>query len=420
MEFFPPVIFEIKAKATEAIAAFGEINRELGVMEKNATVASARITKLEATAKYARVAVIGLGGAFAVLGVASLEVLDKVEKAQANLEVAVKNTGVSFEAALPVIKDHANAMKALGFTYEDTYDALAKMTAASGSPQMALDTLSTAADLARFKNISLADAGRLLARASIGQAKGLGDLGIAIGKTIPKGASLAQILKAVEDRAGGAANAFGNTLPGKMAIAKANFQALEVEIGTKLLPYAIKLTDWVTNTGIPKFKTFTEFLVKNGSAFKILGEAIVGFFIGSKITAGIMAVVSAVNILRDAYIATGIAAAFATGGVSVGTALTAVGAIVGTAAATYTLKKLIDGRGQSSAGTAFSTPMSISGQVTKTPDLTGRPVKVLTPTPKPSASPTVNQNITVYATNTNDIAKKLSKAAKNGVPVGSK
>jgi hypothetical protein len=420
MEFFPPVIFEIKAKATEAIAAFGEINRELGVMEKNATVASARITKLEATAKYARVAVIGLGGAFAVLGIASLEVLDKVEKAQANLEVAVKNTGVSFDAALPIIKDHANAMKALGFTYEDTYDALAKMTAASGSPQMALDTLSTAADLARFKNISLADAGRLLARASIGQAKGLGDLGIAIGKTIPKGASLAQILKAVEDRAGGAANAFGNTLPGKLAIAKANFQALEVEIGTKLLPYAQQLINWVINTGIPKFEQFTNFISKNATAFKVLGEAIVGFWVGNKIVSGIMAVVTAVNILRDAYIATGLAAAFATGGLSVGTALTAVGAVVGTAVATNTLRKLIDSRGQSSGGTTFTTPMSVSGQVTKAPDLTGRPVKVLTPTPKPSASPTVNQNITVYATNTNDIAKKLSKAAKNGVPVGSK
>ena len=202
-----------------------------------------------------------------------------------------------------------------------------------------------------------------------------------------------------------------------MAIAKANFQALEVEIGTKLLPYAIKLTDWVTNTGIPKFKTFTEFLVKNGSAFKILGEAIVGFFIGSKITAGIMAVVSAVNILRDAYIATGIAAAFATGGVSVGTALTAVGAIVGTAAATYTLKKLIDSRNQASTGTAFSTPMSISGQVTKTPNLTGKPVKVIE---KPSSTSNTTINMTVYATDTNDIAKNMAKSQKFGIPKGAK
>ena len=419
MEFFPPVIFEVKAKATEAIAAFGEVNRELSLMEKNGLRASASLGVLERTAKYARVAVVGLGGAFAVLGIASLEVLDKVEKSQANLEVAVKNTGVSFEAALPVIKDHANAMKALGFTYQDTYDALSKMTAASGSPQMALDTLSTAADLARFKNISLADAGRLLARASIGQAKGLGDLGIAIGKTIPKGASLAQILKAVEDRAGGAANAFGNTLPGKMAIAKANFQALEVELGTKLLPYAIKLTDWVTNTAIPKFTQFTKFLGDNAEKFKVLGEAIVGFWIGDKIVTGIMAVNTAVNILRDSYIATGLAAAFATGGLSVGTAITALAAIVGTAAATYTLHKLLSGKNDT-APTTFSTPMTISGQSTGAPDLRGRPVKVITPTAKPSASPTVNQNITVYATNTNDIAKKLAKAAKNGVPVGSK
>ena len=33
---------------------------------------------------------------------------------------------------------------------------------------------------------------------------------------------------------------------------------------------------------------------------------------------------------------------------------------------------------------------------------------------------TVVQNIVVYASNTNDISKKLSKAAKNGVPIGAK
>ena len=146
-------------------------------------------------------------------------------------------------------------MKNLGFAYTDTYDALAKMTAASGSPQVALNTLSAAADLARFKNISLADAGTLLARATIGQAKGLGDLGIAIGKTLPKGASLAQILKAVEDRAGGAASAFKDTLGGSLAVAQANFQALEISIGTKLLPYAIKFTNWISRDAIPALKS---------------------------------------------------------------------------------------------------------------------------------------------------------------------
>ena len=38
-EFFPPVIFEVKAKATEAIAEFGKVNTELAKMEKNGVLA---------------------------------------------------------------------------------------------------------------------------------------------------------------------------------------------------------------------------------------------------------------------------------------------------------------------------------------------------------------------------------------------
>ena len=190
---------------------------------------------MEKASKLAGAALLGLGGAFAIFGVASVETLDKVENSQANLEVAIKNTGVAYEAAKPAVDAHAKSMMALGFTYDDTYAALAKMTAASGSPQLALDSLSVAADLARAKTMSLADAGNLVARASIGQAKGLGDLGIALGKTLPKGASMAQIFKAIEDRVGGSARAFKNTLSGGIAVAQANFQALQIQIGTALL-----------------------------------------------------------------------------------------------------------------------------------------------------------------------------------------
>ena len=289
-EFFPPVIFEVKAKATEAIAEFGKVNTELAKMEKNGVLAGGALGKMEKAGKLAGTAFLGLAGAVGVLGVASLKTLDTFEKSQANLSTAVTDTGVSFAAAEPVIKAHADQMKNLGFAYTDTYDALAKMTAASGSPQVALNTLSAAADLARFKNISLADAGTLLARATIGQAKGLGDLGIAIGKTLPKGASLAQILKAVEDRAGGAASAFKDTLGGSLAVAQANFQALEISIGTKLLPYAIKFTNWISRDAIPALKSFFDWADKNRKLFIALAAVLATIWAIPKIAGLITAI----------------------------------------------------------------------------------------------------------------------------------
>lgn len=447
-EFFPPVLFEIKAKATEAIAAFGEVNRELAKMEKNGIVASASLAKLEKASRYAGIGLLALGGVFTAVGITSVEALDKVEKAQANLEVAVKNTGVAYETAKPYIDSHAKSMIALGFTYDDTYAALAKMTAASGSPKVALESLTVAADLARAKSMSLADAGTLVARASIGQAKGLGDLGIALGKTLPKGASMAQIFKAIEDRVGGSAQAFKGTLAGGIAVAKANFQALEVEIGTALVPSLIKVTDWITNKGIPKFREFFDFVKTNKGIFEGLAATMASIWAVNKISAGVTATVAAINTIKKAYeglrlvlITTGIAEAYATAGVSVGAATTALAAVGGIAALVYGTSKIPDltqsvigdryGINIASAkptGAAWSQSIeqanaipikpSTTGSGTIPGSIAGKGVQKITVTPK--ATPTVNQQITVYASNTNDIAKKMALAAKSGVPIGGK
>ena len=303
-EFFPPVLFEIRAKATEAIATFGEVNKELSKMEKNGLLASGSLGQLQKASKYAGAALLGLGGVFAAFGVSSIAVLDKVEKAQANLETAVTNTGVSFKIAKPEIDSHAKSMMNLGFTLNDTYDALSKMTAASGSPRIALNALGVAADLARFKTMSLADAGTLIARASIGQAKGLGDLGIAIGKTIPKGATMAQIFQAIEERAHGAATAFGDTLSGKIAIANANFQAFQLQVGTDLVPILIKFTTWLTDKAIPALQKMYKWVKDNTGVVKAIVAVLATLWVAPKIAS----LLTSLGSLATAFTSVGTAA----------------------------------------------------------------------------------------------------------------
>lgn len=450
-EFFPPVLFEIKAKATEAIATFGEVNKELAKMEKNGLLASGSLGKMEKASKLAGTALLGLGGAFAAFGIASVATLDKVEKSQANLEVAVKNTGVSFEAAKPYIDSHANAMKALGFTYDDTYAALAKMTAASGSPKVALESLSVAADLARAKQMSLADAGTLVARASIGQAKGLGDLGIALGKTLPKGASMAQIFKAIEDRVGGAAKAFKNTLSGSIAVAQANFQALEVQVGTDLVPALSQVTDWITITGIPKLRDLYNFIKANKGVIEGFAIAMGSIWAVNKISAGVTATITAINAIKAAYIGlrtvlitTGIAEAFATAGVSAGSAMTALGLAAAAGYLVYQTPKLaglaqdvigdrygisIPGAGggispdtsataakAAARAAAKNKPSGPSGTGAIPSSIAGKGV----PKIAPKSPVTVVQNNTIYASDTNDIAKKMALASKVGISQGAR
>lgn len=425
MEFFPPVVFEVKAKVGEAMASFGALNKELSVMAKNADTVSGRMGLMTTSAKYARTAILGLGGAFAVMGAAGLAEIMSEEKAMARLQIAIEKTGVSFQQALPYIEQQAKAMIKLGFADDEAYDAITKMTAATGSPAVALKNLALAADLARFNQISLAEAGSVVAKASVGATRGLMELGLKMGVTIPKGADLATIMKLVEERVGGTANAFGNTLAGKVAIANANFDELKEKIGVELLPYAIQLTDWITNVAIPKFSEFTDFLKRNKTALVNFGMAIAGFWAGGKIVAGIMAVVKAVNVLRDAYIVTGIAATFATGGVSM---VTALGTLAAVGVTTKVLMDIINKK-----NTSGSTGGVVAGQIPTgayagpaagtygpTPSLKGKGVVRVPQSTDTSSNKTTVQNITVYASNTNDIAKKLAQAAKNGQPIGGK
>ena len=324
-----PIYFTVTANSTEAIASFQALNGEMDkVALKTAEVSKA--TKASSTSfSGINKLLLGVTGGFALLGYEGIKQLDSLDTAQANLSTAIKGTGVSWSTAKPYVDSAAASMRALGFTTQDTYGALSTLTAASRNPEVALQTLAATADLARFKQISLTAAGTMLSRATIGMARGLGDLGIAIGKTIPKGADLKTILAAVEERAGGAAVAFKNTLGGGIAVATANFKNLEVQIGTALVPTLEKVTTWITTKGIPDLKSLFDFVKNNKGVFEGLAVTLGIIWAVPKI-AGI---ISAINTMKAAYEsltlvlgATGIAEAFATAGVSVGTATVALAA----------------------------------------------------------------------------------------------
>ena len=242
--FLPPVIFEIKAKADKAVADFKKVNKELQNMDKEADKTSRSMAKMEAATKLTRIAVLALASSFAVLGTVGVREAMKEEVALLKLKTAVDNVGQSFAAATPFIKQTADSLIELGFADDDTYASLAKLTAATGNVKIAMKSMTVAADLARFKTISLTEASDLLARASTGQARGLRDLGIAMGVSLKQGASYEEILAAIEQRVGGMAEAFAETGAGKMAIFNAKMSELKEQIGYALLPALIKVVNF--------------------------------------------------------------------------------------------------------------------------------------------------------------------------------
>src|SRR5215831_1568796 len=83
----------------------------------------------------------------------------------ASLQVAVKNAGGQWDTFEKQMHKADDRMVRFGFDSADTHGALTKLTTVTGSTHAALGALGTAADLARFKHISLADASTLLAKA---------------------------------------------------------------------------------------------------------------------------------------------------------------------------------------------------------------------------------------------------------------
>lgn len=312
--FLPPVVFEIRAKAKEAIAEFKKVNTELAKMDKEADKTSKSLAKMQAATKITRIAVLALASSFGILATVGIRAAMDEEKALLRLQTAVENVGQSFAAASPAVKQLGADLIELGFDDEQTYASLAKLTAATGDVKTAMRSMSVATDLARFKQISLTEASDLLARATTGQARGLRDLGIAMGMSLEKGASYEEILAAIEQRIGGTAKAFGETASGKMAIFNAKFDELKEQIGYALLPILLKTVTFINNKLIPTLTKFFGFIEKNKNIIINFGLAFAGIWAFAKIQAGAMAAIALIKGLVTAYNAlkvAGIAAAVA-------------------------------------------------------------------------------------------------------------
>ena len=282
-EFLPPVILEIQANATKAIAQMQTVNGELDKMEVKAIKAGGSLDVMTKASKFAGTALLGIAGVLGTVATVSIKAALSVQVSQSKLQTAVQNTGVSFQAFIPFMNQAQDSMAKLGFTAEDTNQALASMTAATRNPATAIENMGVVADLAAFKNESLAAAADTVSRATMGQARGLADLGLAIGKTIPKGADLATITQLVEQRVHGAAQAAANANPWKVLTTQ--FGVMEEKLGTALLPMFKKLSDWIITTGLPALEKIGKWISQNQGLFETLAGTLAALWVAPKIDA---------------------------------------------------------------------------------------------------------------------------------------
>ena len=363
-EFLPPVIFEIQANAKEAIAQMQVVNGELTKMEAKAIKAGGSIDVMTKASKYAGTALLGIAGVLGTVAAVSIKAALNVQVSQSKLQVAVQNTGVSFAAFIPYMNQAQESMAKFGYGAEDTNQALAMMTAATRNPSVAIANLGVVADLAAFKNESLAAAADTVSRATMGQARGLADLGLAIGKTIPKGADLSTIMKMIEDRVKGSAAAAAKADPWKVLTTQ--FQVMTEQLGTALLPAFERITDWITNKGIRGLKSLGKWISDNKGLFETFGLILATIWVVPKVAAFI----KAITLIKDSFVAlrtvlagVDIAEALATGGAS---AIAGLAAIAAAAAVYLNYKNLLAPSTSNAGGTPAPLPTKAAGSLLPT------------------------------------------------------
>jgi hypothetical protein len=335
-----------------------------------------------------------LGAGAIEFGKKAVEAAVEGQEAQARLAQAVKNTGGSMEELEPKVAALSGRFAKLGFTNDEVEGALAQLTTSLRSPAKAMDAMGLAADLAKFKHISLADASLTVAKAMEGQLRPLKQLGIdlpvaaggalklehahtAVAKAQEKvndvlakypdaldkaskhhaqyenavqGVTIAQdklaevqgaaqaITKGLAAAVGGQATASANTYAGKMAALHAQFANFQETVGTKLLPVLVKLM-----SGLSRMASFVE---RNQKVIKPLATVVGilggGLLVLVKVTKMFTAVQAALDVVLSAN--------------PIGLVVIAVAALVGGLILAYkhseTFRKIVNGAFSAIAGAA--------------------------------------------------------------------
>lgn len=131
----------------------------------------------------------------------------------------------------------------LGFSDDAQRESLALLVAQVEDVNDALDIQSTAMDLARLKNMSLADASNVLAKAYLGSTTALQKMGIKLGK----GVAGMDAIAAVQQRVAGQAAAFAKTSAGAAERLDTKIGELQESIGAFIDGPATEFVTWMTD-----------------------------------------------------------------------------------------------------------------------------------------------------------------------------
>lgn len=449
MAEIPPLNVRVVVNASGVSAGVAQATAGLEKISARATTAQARMSSLGLSFKTLASGLIATGGIIAlsnaIRGMRDEAIATEVELAR--LDTVLDNVGVTTEADQSKIADYANSFQKLGFEGSTAISAMGTLVTATGSVEQSTRLMGIAADYARFKHIGLDSAARLMARGTQGAARAFKEMGITLDASLPKNEAIAKAFDELNKKIGGSATKYTETFAGRMEVLKQRFEDFLENAIAPLLPYLTKFAGILVGAA--------EWIQKNSAALKVYGGIVLvvtAYLKGMAIISAIIAGINPFTWIVIGVIAAGVAfvklwntfegfrKAMATG---LAVVVMAIGYLVGGVSTLIKLMSRLPGMGflKGVAEGADGIAKNLNAAATSIEKMSNKKLTVpkiptmpdfVKPGDKTGITGNVTggdtagggggsgtiQYVTIYASNTNDIAKKLAKAAKNGQPIG--
>ncbi len=154
------------------------------------------------------------------------------EASQSKLSTALHANVKGWDGNTDAIEKVLKARMKLGFSDDEQRDSLAVLVAKTGDATEALNIQRVAMDLARLKGIDLAEATKAISLGMMGQGRALKELGINVKEMTDK----TEVLGAIQTKASGQAEAWGDTTAGAANAAQVAMDEASETVGYKLTP----------------------------------------------------------------------------------------------------------------------------------------------------------------------------------------
>lgn len=300
------------------------------------------------------------------------------QKSQALLANSLRNTVGATDGAIAGVESYVTSLqKQFSVVDDDLRPAMSRLVALTGSITAAQGLMQTALNVSAQSGADLGTAVGAVIKATSGQFKALKTLVPGLSNATIKSKDFAAALKEVNIETGGAAAKRAQTLEYRLLGLRIAFSEILETLGFALLPVLQKFAAIVTNKILPAINAFiavnkdklaASFAVAAEFAVTLLGASvnfgnwisnnmglvksmallIAGMFVVGRVSAFVIMlgqITAAFALLRATAAGAAIATAFATGGVSVGTATVALAAVGATALVTKNLFGMIGGKG---------------------------------------------------------------------------